>query len=481
MSAGQVDRKAKTKLPPQPVRSRPAEERIHDFAPVKISYDAEEARAEASRCLLCPNQACTVACPLSNDIPSAMRLISEGKFIDAAAVYQATSTLPDVCSRVCPQDNLCEGACVLGKHGQAVALGALERFVSDYARVHAGPVTLPPSTGSRVAVVGAGPAGLSAAQRLRERGHEVTCYESMPAAGGWLAYAIPTYKLPREIVTEKIATLEKLGIQFVFNTRVGKDIALSDLREQYDAVFLGLGAMIDAQVEIEGRELDGVYTGTEFLLPIYVAAALRPPDIDWPEVGRRVAVFGGGDTAMDCVRTAVRLQSQRGWVPDVNLVYRRTEQEMPASYRERKYAMEEGIQFTYLEAPIAFTPGPDGRVKEVIIQRMELGEPGSDGRRRPVPIEGDTYTMPVDTAILALGYWPDPLMGKHEPELETHKWGLIVVNEETGETNLPGVYAGGDAVRGPNLVSRAALDGIRAANAIHAFLEVKRTAQSVGD
>ncbi|NDJ74793.1 MAG: NAD(P)-dependent oxidoreductase [Chloroflexi bacterium] len=469
--AVKVDRKAKAKLPPQEVPIRPPEARVQDFAAVKLSFDEQSAMAEAERCLLCPKEACVVACPFHNDIPSAMQLIAEGKFLDAAAIYQETSTMPDICSRVCPQDNLCEGACVLDKRGQGVALGALERFVTDYARVHGPGVERPPSTGKRVAVVGAGPAGLSVAQRLLEKGHAVTLYDALPSAGGWLTYAIPTYKLPREIVHDKITFLEKLGAEFVYNTRIGEDIPLQKLRDDFDAVFLGVGAMIDAKVRIEGRKLPGVYAGTNFLLPVYVPDHLRPPDMmELPQVGRRVAVFGGGDTAMDCVRTAVRLQTQQGWKPDVRLIYRRTDQEMPASHKERELAIEEGVEFIYLEAPTEFFAGPDGKLQSVEIQRMELGEPDDSGRRRPVPIEGDTYTLEIDTAVLALGYWPDPLMSEHEPELETKKWGEIAVDEETGATNLEGVYSGGDAVRGPFLVSHAAHDGILAANAIHEYL-----------
>ncbi|MCD4687137.1 MAG: NAD(P)-dependent oxidoreductase [Anaerolineae bacterium] len=470
MPPEKIDRKAKAKLPPQPIPVRTPEERTADFDAVKLGFSEEAAIAEANRCLYCPKEPCVVACPLHNDIPSAMRLISEGKFIDAAAVYQATSTMPEICARVCPQENLCEGACVLGKRGEPVALGALERFVLDYARVHGQAYEKPEPTGKKVAIVGAGPSGLSVAQKLLEKGHAVTLYEALPAGGGWLTYAIPTYKLPRDIVQDKITLLQKMGAEFIFNTRVGKDVALQDLRDAFDAVYLGVGAMIDAEVKIKGRDLPGVYAGTDFLLPVYVSEDMRPPEYEMPEVGARVVVFGGGDTAMDCVRTAVRVQKQAGMEVNVQLIYRRTDVEMPASHRERKYAMQEGIEFVYLAAPTEFRAGPDGRIKGIEIQRMELGEPDDSGRRRPVPIEGDTYVVPADTAVLALGYWPDPLLSKHAPDLGTHDWGLITANEATGETNLPDVFAGGDAIRGPSLVAKAVRDGINTAETIHEFL-----------
>lgn len=471
MTEETIARKSKAKLEPQPVPIRPPDMRIRDFEPEKLAFDPAAAINEATRCLLCPKQPCVDACPIHNDIPTAMRLIAEGRFVEAAQVYARTSTMPEVCSRVCPQEVLCEGACALGKRGKAIALGALERFVTDVARA-AGDTAARPiiPSGKKVAVAGTGPAGLTTAQRLLELGHAVTLYEAWPAAGGWMTYAIPSYKLPRELIQSKVAYLESLGAVFNYNTRVGETIALDTLRDQYDAVFLGVGAMIDAPADFAGCDLPGVYTGTEFLLPVYTPEHIQPANTIHPVLGRHVVVFGGGDTAMDCVRTAVRLQVRQGWQPDVTLVYRRTDHEMPAAVHERQMALEEGGKFVFLAAPLRFKAGEDGRLGEIAIQRMKLGAPDRSGRPSPVPIEGDTYTMEANMAILAIGYWPDALLSQHAPKLHTHRWGLIVTNGDTGETNLPGVFAGGDVVRGPNLVSRAVRDGNVAATSIHAYL-----------
>ncbi len=469
------ERRRKMALPPQPIRTRSVEERLADFDEVNISFTPEEAMAEADRCLLCPGGPCQRACPLSNNLPEAMWLISQGDFIAAANVYRQTSLLPDICSRVCPQERLCEGGCALSNKGQGVALGKLEQFVVDYQRTTEG---FPegerlPDTGKRVAVVGAGPAGLTVAEILRRAGHAVCVYEAWPFPGGLLVYGIPGFKLDKKIVAQKIDYLVDMGITFVTNTRVGKDIMLNELAAQYDAVFLGTGANVDVPARWEGANLKGVYQAGAFLARANVPARWLPPEmaaLGKPEVGRRVFVIGGGDTAMDCVRTALRLQYAAGHALDVTCAYRRTEAEMPGCAKERKHAREEGARFEWLTAPERFIGDAKGRLAAIEFIRMQLGEPDESGRARPVKIEGSEYTVPADTAILALGYWPDETLGKTTEGLETRNWGLIVTDPETFRTSLPNVWAAGDNVIGPDLVSTAVRDALRAARAMNAHL-----------
>ncbi len=465
-----VDRKAKMKLPHQPVPIRPAAERIRDFEEVVLSYTAEQAIAEANRCILCPEAKCREACPLHNDIPGAMWLISQGDFIGAANKYRETSIFPEICGRVCPQERLCEGACVLGKRGEPVALGALERFVADYQRQTQG-LPLPPvapATGNLVAVVGSGPAGLAVAEELTKRGHEVVVYEAWPEPGGLLLYGIPSFKLPKRLVHEKIAYLKRLGVRFMTNTRIGQGLTVDDLFSAgFDAVFLGTGANVDAKLKAPGVDLKGIYQASDFLVRANVDHSLLPEAMRRPvEVGGRVAVVGGGDTAMDCLRTAIRLGAK-----EVTCVYRRTEAEMPGCHKERVRAIEEGVHFEYLVAPVRFIGDAAGHVRQMECQRMQLGEPDKSGRPRPVPIEGSNFLMDVDTVILALGYWPDPLVSETTPGLEVHDWGLITADAETGATSRPGVFAGGDNVTGPDLVSTAVAAGLRAARAVDQYLK----------
>ncbi len=467
-------RREKMSIPPQPATTREPAMCLSDFDETLIPFSAEQAVTEASRCLYCPGAPCMKACVLGNDIPGAMWLISQGDFSGAAELYRKTSTMPEFCGRVCPQESLCEGACVLGKKGEPVALGRLEVFVADYDRAHRAPPdrrTAAPS-GKHVGVVGSGPAGLSAAKRLRESGHSVTVYEALPKPGGLLVYGIPNFKLPKALVSARIDELRDIGVQFYCNTRIGEDVPFDEILAQHDALFVGTGASVDATARIEGTDVQGVLQATDFLIHSNL-----PPDY-WPgnggplRVGRRVTIFGGGDTAMDCMRSALRLQRRYGHDLDVTCVYRRTEAQMPGNTKDRGYARDEGGKFEFLTAPLAFMAGEDGALQAVKCIRMELGEPDESGRRRPIEIPGSEFTIETDQAILALGYWPDPLIGNSVAGLETHDWGLITADPATGQTSLRGVFAGGDNVTGPDLVGTAAAAGIRAARAIEAYLTI---------
>ncbi len=464
-----LDRKLRMKIPYQAQRARPAAVRLGDFDEIVLPLTAEEAIKAAERCIHCPEPAaCREACPVHNDIPAAMWLIEKGEFIEAARVYRQTSSLPEICGRVCPHESLCQSACVRSKRNEPVLTGALEAFVTDFERQHA-KVRIQPGadTGKRVAIVGSGPSGLACAEQLVQRGHKVTVFEAAPSTGGLLVYGIPNFKLSKRVVADRIADIAASGAQFVCETQVGKDRTVDDLMAGgFDAVFLGVGANVDAPLEAPGVELPGVYQATEFLARANVAPELLPPEKRGkPKVGRRVAVVGGGDTASDCLRTALRMGAE-----EVTCLYRRTEAEMPGGPHDRELAREEGARYRFLTQPVRFIEGPDGAVSAVECLQCELGEPDSSGRRRPVPIEGSNFTVPADTVILALGYWPDPLIGKTTSGLETHKYGLIVTDAETGATSRPGVYAGGDGVTGPDLVVTAMRAGRRAAAAIHDYL-----------
>lgn len=465
-----IDRKIRTKLPPGGIRLRPPEERVCDFNDVVIPLTEEEAKELASRCVHCPDPAaCTVACPTHNDIPSAMWLIEQGEFLEAAKLYRQSSSLPEICGRVCPHEQLCQGSCVMSKHAGPVQTGILEAFVTDYER-KMGLTRIPVGepTGKRVAIVGAGPSGLACAEQLVQKGHKVTIFDAKPAAGGLLTYGIPNFKLPKDVVFARVGDLEKAGVEFVFNTYIGKDKTIDELMaEGFDAVFIGVGTGIDAKMEIEGEDLPGVYEATEFLIRANVAPEILPPQYAGPpEIGEKVVVIGGGDTASDCLRSALRLGAK-----EVTCLYRRTEKEMPGGEKDRKMAKEEGARYMFLTQPVRFIADDNGHLKAVECVRMELGEPDKSGRRRPIPVEGSNFIVEADTAVKALGYWPDPTIGETTPNLETHKWGLIVTNPETGETSRPGVYAGGDAVTGPDLVVTAMVAGRKAAASIDAYLK----------
>ena len=466
-----VDRKSRMKIESRGLPLRPANERIRDFDEAIIRLDDEWAVYESTRCIHCPDPApCQKACPAGNDISFAVWLIENGQFLEAASIYRQTSSLPEVCGRICPQERLCEGACVRGKKGSLpVPTGALEAFTTQYERSKQG-VNIPVGkfTGKKVAIIGAGPAGLGCAEQLLRKGHAVTIFDSKPAPGGLLVYGIPNFKLAKEVFFCRWADFEKAGVKFVGSTTIGKDRTIDQLFEEgYAAVFVGVGVGIDAKMEVPGEDLAGVYEGTDFLVRANMDLNLLPEDKrQRPPIGKRVAVIGGGDTASDCLRSALRMGAEQ-----VMCLYRRTEQEMPGGKKDRQMAKEEGAQYRFLTQPVKFIAGEDGRLAAIDCIEMKLGEPDATGRRKPVPVEGSNFSIAVDTAIKALGYWPDPLIGESTPGLEVHDWGLIsVVDKETGATSRAGVFAGGDDVTGPDLVVTAMVAGRKAAAAIDRYL-----------
>jgi glutamate synthase (NADPH/NADH) small chain len=376
--------------------------------------------------------------------------------------------MPEICGRVCPHEKLCQGACPRLKRGDPILTGALEVFVADYERKSRGvPIPVGLSTGKKVAVVGAGPAGLACAEQLLRFGHWVTIFDAKPVPGGLLVYGIPNFKLSKQVFLELWEDLLAAGASFVGDTYIGRTTKVNDLFHQgFDAVFIGTGTGRDMPMGVMGEDLPGVFKGTEFLIRANIAPKLLPEDMQGPlEVGRKVVVIGGGDTASDCLRTALRMGAE-----EVTCLYRRTEAEMPGGIHDRQLAREEGAQYQFLTQPVRFLAGPDGRLARVECIRMELGEPDEKGRRRPVPIEGSNFHVNADTAILALGYQPDPIIGATTPGLRTHKWGLIVTDHETGTTSRMGVFAGGDVTTGPDLVVTAMVAGRKAARTIDAYL-----------
>lgn len=458
-----VDRKRRLALPEARLPLRDAAVRVRDFAEAYDTWDLETARAEAERCIQCPAAPCVKACPLGNDIPYALWLLEHGDVEGSASVFRSTSTMPEICGRVCPQSELCEGVCPYTKQGRSpVPIGRLEAFVTD--RATRRPARRAPDTGHRAAVVGAGPAGLTVAETLARLGHSVTVFDAWPAPGGVMRYGIPTFKMSHALVTACTDRLEAMGVEFVPDTIVGRDPSVEDLFDGgYETVFLGIGAGIYREPGIEGSHLPGVHQATPYLVRANVEEALRPPQLaESVATGRRVAVIGGGDTAMDCVRTALRLGAE-----EVTCWYRRTEDEMPGNPRDRELARQEGATFRWLVQPVRFEAGDDGRLASMDCEEMRLGEPDASGRRRPVPVEGSRFEAAVDTVILALGYVGDAETVRSVGDLASVDGALIEIDPETGATSREGVFAGGDSVLGPALVVTAVAQGRRAARAMH--------------
>jgi len=459
-----------SKLPRQSMPEQSPQDRITNFNEVPLGYSEEQAIAEASRCLQCKKSPCVAGCPVQVDIPGFIALVREGKFAQAARKIKETNVLPAVCGRVCPQEDQCEALCVLGKKGEPVAVGRLERFVADYEREHdlMQKPELEAATGKKVAIVGSGPAGLTCAAELARQGHAVTIFEALHEMGGVLVYGIPEFRLPKKILKVEIEALKDLGVELQTSAVIGKLDTIEELmaEEGFDAVFVGTGAGLPTFMGIDGENLLGVYSANEFLTRSNLMRAYEFGHSDTPIArGQRVMVVGGGNVAMDSARTAKRLGAEK-----VILAYRRSREEMPARAEEIHHAEEEGIEFHLLTAPIALAGDDEGRLASATMQRMQLGEPDDSGRRRPVPIEGDVYDEPLDVAIIAIGAGANPLISSTTPELEINKWGYIVADEATGATSMAGVYAGGDIVTGAATVIEAMGAGRRAAAAIHEYL-----------
>ncbi|MFB0565836.1 MAG: NADPH-dependent glutamate synthase [Candidatus Aminicenantaceae bacterium] len=464
--------KERMKIPRQKMPEREPEERNRDFNEVNLGLDEGKAVIEARRCLDCANPQCILGCPVRIDIPSFIKHIERGDFVSSARKLKETNSLPAICGRVCPQETQCELVCIVKKAtGIPVAIGNLERFASDYEILNgeASLPKIPPSTEKKVAIIGAGPAGLTVAGELAKKGHEVTIFEALHIAGGVLVYGIPEFRLPKSILKAEVEYLEKLGAELRTNFVVGMTATIDDLKnEGYDAFFIGTGAGLPNFMRIPGENLVGIYSANEYLTRVNLMRAYEFPEYDTPVfLGKRVAVMGGGNVAMDSVRTAKRLGAELAAI-----VYRRSRVEMPARVEEVKHGEEEGVEFHFLTTPIRYIGDDKGRVKAMECLRMKLGEPDSSGRRRPIPIEGSEFIMEIDLAVVAIGQSPNPLIPKMTPQLEVGKWGNVEVDWSTMVTSIEGVYAGGDIIRGGATVILAMGDGRIAAAEIDKYLKI---------
>lgn len=448
-----------------PMREQAPDKRRHNFKEVALGYTLEEARTEAKRCLQCKKPLCVEGCPVNVQIPHFIKCIADGDIKEALRIIKETNNLPAICGRVCPQEEQCESKCILGRKGEPVAIGRLERFAADYMMEQEEDQQVPEMAkrDKKIAIVGSGPAGLTAAADLAKLGYDVTVFEAFHEPGGVLVYGIPEFRLPKSLVRKEIDGLKKLGVKFETNVIIGKTITIDELLDNgYEAVFIGTGAGLPKFMNIPGENLNGVYSANEYLTRINLMKAYDFPNSHTPiKQGKKVAVVGGGNVAMDAARSALRLGAE-----EVHIIYRRSEEEMPAREEEVHHAKEEGIIFDVLTNPVEIL-GQDGWVTGIKCIRMELGEPDASGRRRPIPIEGSEFVMDIDTVIMAIGTSPNPLIKSTTKDLAVYPWGGIIIDEETGATSKDRVYAGGDAVTGAATVILAMGAGKRAAKAIH--------------
>ena len=467
------EKKPKKEIIPNknPMPAQDAVARAKNFSEVALGYAEATAIAEAKRCIQCKKEPCRQGCPVEVDIPAFIKLVADGDFAGAIAKIKEKNALPAVCGRVCPQESQCEKYCTLGKKHEPVGIGRIERFCADWELATGVKVPeIAPPTGKKVAVVGSGPAGLTCAADLAKLGHKVTIFEALHVAGGVLMYGIPEFRLPKAVVQAEVQNLKNIGVDIEVNSVVGKFTTVDDLMEKdgYDAVFIGTGAGLPYFMNIPGENACGVYSANEFLTRTNLMKAYQFPSWDTPiKLGKKVAVLGGGNVAMDGARTALRLGAEESWI-----VYRRSKEELPARHEEAEHAEEEGVKFALLTSPVEIVQNEDGWVTGMNCIRYELGEPDASGRRRPVPVEGSEYFLEVDTVVVAIGQGPNPLVPRTTKGLEITKRGNIVADEKAA-TSKPGVYAGGDVVTGAATVILAMGAGRVGANSIHEYLSKK--------
>lgn len=455
-----------------PVREQDPKVRATNFEEVCLGYNKEEAMEEASRCLNCKNAKCVKGCPVSINIPAFVHEVKEGNFAEAYKIISQSSALPAVCGRVCPQETQCEGVCIRGVKGEAVSIGKLERFVADWAKENGiKPEAPAEKNGHKIAVIGSGPSGLTCAGDLAKMGYDVTIFEALHQPGGVLVYGIPEFRLPKDkVVKEEVENVKSLGVKIETNVIIGKSTTIDELLEKggFEAVFIGSGAGLPMFMGIPGEVSNGVFSANEYLTRSNLMKAFRE-DYDTPiKTGKKVIVVGGGNVAMDAARTALRLGAE------VHIVYRRSEEELPARREEVHHAKEEGVIFDLLTNPVEIIPDENGWVKEVKCVRMELGEPDASGRRRPVVIKGSEFTMEADTVIMSLGTSPNPLISSTTIGLDTNRRKCIIADEENGQTSKEGVFAGGDAVTGAATVILAMGAGKAAAKGIDEFIKNRK-------